>query len=709
MNVPKKPKTKRTIWKYALADFVKANELLSDMCIDEYLDNSMDQAWSKWEQEFMLVMSQCIPTTSVKLRNCPPWLSYDLLKAIRSRNSSYRLARKTGNADHLACYKKKRNRVANMIKSAKSNFFDQLDPSTPKAFWKTTRYLTKQKSSIPELKDNCGQSITDDTEKATLLNDYFTQCFNTAVPKLDTTSFNCQYLDPSCCPEELLCSEDEVTDLLLSLNTSKANGPDGISATMLKSTAYSIAPGLTKLFNKSISTGQLPSPWKTSSIVPIPKGNDKSSVTNYRPISLLSILSKILERHMYWQIATHLEMYSPNSLHQWGFQPKKSTTAALLDVYNNWAMEIDRGNEVCAIFFDLRKAFDSVPHRKLVEKLVATDMNPYILKWIICYLSNRSQYVVLNGEKSPTTDVISGVPQGSVLGPLLFLIYINDAEHGALSDGSVINLFADDTLFYRVITSSLDYTKLQNDIDTFACWVNDNVLTLNAGKCKYMVISKRKSRAIPCQTMMLYNKPMDKVSSYKYLGVTICNDLAWSTHIDKIASKTRQLIGMLYRRFYKWSSSNALLQLYLSLIRPHLEYATQVWSPHQLKDIQKLEAVQKFALKVCLKRWDSSYSELLDLSGIPKLADRRKLLCLTYFYKAVNGHVTLPDGIIVPRVCVHNTRSSSRATYVQPFASTNTYQHSFFSSTISLWNSLPQSVTSAPSVQSFKRSLLNYF
>ena len=165
-----------------------------------------------------------------------------------------------------------------------------------------------------------------------------------------------------------------------------------------------------------------------------------------------------------------------------------------------------------------------------------------------------------------------------------------------------------------------------------------------------MVISKHKSRAIPCQTMMLYNKPMDRVSSYKYLGVTICNDLAWSIH-NKIASKTRQLIGMLYRHFYKWSSSNALLQLYLSLIRPHLEYATQIWSPHLLKDIHKLEAVQKFALKVCLKRWDSSYSELLVLSGIPKLAYRRKLLCLAYFYKAVNGHVTLPDGSLSP-VCV---------------------------------------------------------
>ena len=186
---------------------------------------------------------------------------------------------------------------------------------------------------------------------------------------------------------------------------------------MLKSTAYSIAPGLTKLFNKLVCII-----WKVSKHLEtiicssIPKGEDKSSVSNYQTISLLSIVSKLLERHMYRLILLHLEVYHPISLHQWGFQPKKSTTAALSDVCNTWAMAVDKGKEVCAIFFDLRKAFDSVPHRSLIEKLESIGINQYILRWIVLYLSGRSQYVVLNGERPPTLAVISGVPQGSVLG-----------------------------------------------------------------------------------------------------------------------------------------------------------------------------------------------------------------------------------------------------------------------------------------------------
>ena len=253
-------------------------------------------------------------------------------------------------------------------------------------------------------------------------------------------------------------------ELLLALDTSKTNGPDNLSAKMLKSTAVSIDPVLTKLLNLSIITGKLPSAWKTSSVVPVPKAENKSDAKNYRPISLFSVTSKILERHIHGKILMHLQSAYPLSESQWGFCSGKSTIQALLTATNDW-LEMESGIEAAAVFFDFTKAFDSVPHKPLIEKLQAIGLDVYLVQCISNYLTNHTQYVVVNGISSKPPSVVSGVPQGSVLGPLLFLIYINGIAEPPLSPESKLVMYPDDILLYRPIRQASDYQHLQQDVE----------------------------------------------------------------------------------------------------------------------------------------------------------------------------------------------------------------------------------------------------
>ena len=235
------------------------------------------------------------------------------------------------------------------------------------------------------------------------------------------------------------------------------------------------------------------------------------------------------------------------------------------------------------------------------------------------YLTKRRQFVV-EGSCSPTLRVVPEVPQGSVLGPLLFVIYLNDVAD-CISGGSKINLFADDIALYRryIITNPDDYLTLQADVDAIKSTLTTKYLMLNPKKCCCLFISRRRVHSIPPPCSTLGHSPLAHVSSYKYLGLPITSDLKWSIHITNICSKTRKLIGLLYRRFYKYSSPNTLLKLYVSFIRPHLEYTLGAWDPFLKKDIDLIEDMQKFALKVCLKSWNASYYDLLKQSNLPSL------------------------------------------------------------------------------------------
>ena len=206
------------------------------------------------------------------------------------------------------------------------------------------------------------------------------------------------YLLPHDCPQDLLCTEDEVYDLITDLDSSKSTGPDGISTKMLRGTVDAIVPSLTKLFNLSLTSGSIPEAWKLVRIVPVPKSTDMSSPSNYRPISILSVVSKLLECHIHQSLSQHLSTNSPLSNRQWGFLPGRCTSSALLSVTHDWLQKLELGNEVCSVFFDLKKAFDSVPHHLLLQRLNEIDVNPFIVQWIRSYLTCRSQLVVVGGE-----------------------------------------------------------------------------------------------------------------------------------------------------------------------------------------------------------------------------------------------------------------------------------------------------------------------
>lgn len=389
---------------------------------------------------------------------------------------------------------------------------------------------------------------------------------------------------------------------------------------------------------------------------------------------------------------------------QWGFMPRRSTASALCTLVHNWHKHLDDGNEVCSVFFDIRKAFDSVPHSLLMRKLSTLELCPHVQHWIHSYLAERSQVVAVGGDQSSPVEVVSGVPQGSVLGPLLFIIYIDDVT-SQVSISTSISLFADDIALYRCIRSPADYVVLQSDITAIAMWIEgEKHLQLHANKCCCMFVSRKRGHSVtPPPLYVRAGSQLELVDSVKYLGVILTSDLTWSQHITKICAKTRRLTGLLYRRFYH-CNPQLMLILYKSLVRPHFEYAPQVWDPHLVKDIIQLEKAQKFALRVCTRNWLAPYEDLLNSTHVQALSERRKVAKLCHLYKLVYQLSDCQSAPISQKPLSYSRRRNP-IQLQQIGTHTSQFHFSFFPHAISLWNKLSLNNDSLLSISTFKHSI----
>ena len=464
---------------------------------------------------------------------------------------------------------------------------------------------------------------------------------------------------------------------------------------------------LTLIFQASLSQACVPDDWKQALVAPIFKKGDKSTPANYRHISLTSVCCKIMEHIMHSQIMQHMEDLNILSDAQHGFRKRRSCETQLLLTLQDLSSALDYGEQIDAILLDFSKAFDKVPHEHLAVKLKHYGISGNVLTWIKSFLSNRSQQVQVEGVQSKPAPVTSGVPQGSVLGPLLFLVYINDMPSKVQS---TTRLFADDSLLYRKIKSPEDAQILQNDLNALQEWETTWKMSFNPDKCEVLRITRKRT---PTQAdYSIHGHQLALVKTGKYLGVTLASDLSWKPHVDSRTKSANNSLAFL-RRNLSSCPKDIKLQCYKSLVRPVLDYASAAWDPHTQACIQELEAVQRRAARFITGnyRTTSSTSQMIADLGLPTLELRRQHSKLLMMYRITYGLLDIPATDPLRR-SITSTRGrgledmdGAVVRYWIPYCRTDTYRHSFFISGARLWNQLPKHLTVLQTPESFREGL----
>ena len=457
------------------------------------------------------------------------------------------------------------------------------------------------------------------------------------------------------------------------------------------------------IFTLSMQTGHVPSDWVTANVTPVFKKGNRNEPSNYRPISLTSVPCKIMEHIIYRHIMDHLDSNSILVNYQHGFRQGHSCETQLITVIESVARNLDLGQQSDLLLLDFSKAFDTVPHQRLLNKLDFYGIRGNLKTWFEQWLTTRHQRVLVNGVSSSAIPMRSGVPQGTMLGPLMFLLYINDIGENMKAQ---IGLFADDAVLYGVIKNVHDAESLQQDLNTLVHWAVTWQMSFNAKKCTILRISCSKS-PIKYQ-YIIHGEPLEAVEHHKYLGVDLSSDLNWNNHIAGIIGKANRSLGFIRRNLNK-CPENVKEQAYLALVRPQLEYGCCAWDPHIQKQIKDIESIQKRAARFVKNEYSTTpgtVTNLLNVLKWPPLQKRRKVARLTMMFQVVSGQSAVQIPSYITQKKRQGTRQFHPKKFIEVGARTNKYKHSFLAQTIRDWNSLPNHVIEEPSVEAFKKAVM---
>lgn len=689
-------------------DFQKANwELYRSVLAKQFVSSvvmrtgDVEDIWESIKSIILAAAHSCIPKRKTIRRILGVPLTGSVRTAFRRRKDTFRSLR--GSTSHIA--ESLRRNADDQLKSALDESRRVYETGiandckdNPKRFWSHVRSSLGNKSVISAVCDPNGTLTDSRTATAECLNKYFSSVYliegNSALPTLTPkTTQRC---------DSFIISIDAVKKILRDLPRSSSPGPDGIPNILLIEGRHMLAEVLVAFFNFILINGQLPSEWKTAHVTPIHKGGSRTQCSNYRPVSLTCTLCKVFERLMKNYMLNYL--LHNRLLHgtQHGFLPNRSCATAILSFLNEVTSAVDDHLLVDAVFLDFSKAFDSIPHRRLLLKLKSYGFGGHILAWISSYLSDRTQCVKIGDCLSAPIEVRSGVPQGSVLGPLLFVIYIDDIDNSVID--SCIIKYADDTkLFLNFSQISIPGPQLlQNDLHRVAAWCSLWCLKLNAEKCACLHFGHQN----PNKSYFIEDVSVKPSISVKDLGIIITDDLKPSVQCRTAIVKAQRMLSVIKLAF-KFLDTRAMTLLYKSLVLPLLDYCSVAWCPFYVKDIEALEKVQRRFTRILPVFRNLPYEERLVKYNLSSLHMRRTTFDLICMYKIIHGLIDLPFASFFE--LDNESRTRGHVFKVKFKYSRLDIKKFFFASrVIPAWNALPSTCVEATSVDSFKLHLKTY-
>jgi hypothetical protein len=648
-----------------------------------------------------------VKTSRVKNRY-KPWVTPDHVKLMYQRDLLHKKAVRTCDKDIWSQYRKLRNQITKTIKDAKLNFYDTLlseNKSNPKRFWKELSKIMPTKVNTKSIPNNMS---ADD------FNIYFGNIGKETVKDIDRTKDD----EPPWKGAKSIyefkmnnVSTSAVLKTLLAIPEHSNSDILGMDAKLLKLSSNLIAPQLTYLFNLSITQSKVVDEWKIARVTPVYKGKgDVLDPGNFRPISVVCHIGKLLERQVHKQLIYYLQDHNFISPDQSAYLENHSTNTSLHRVVDDWLEAMNDGQIVGACFLDISKCFDTIDHKLLMKKLDYYGIRNSELDWFQSYLMNRAQKVRCNGLTSEPVGLDIGVPQGSVLGPFLFLIYANDL--GNFISGGTCNCFADDTVIYVAGETVEQVTnQLQNIINGVNGWYEGNRLKVNPSKSEIILIgTKKKLQNVNASTFIidLNGTPMKNSEIVKYLGIMVDQHLSWSNEVSHLCKSVGYKLHHL-RRLSSFMSTELLSKIYCTYIQPVLEYACTVWGYSSEVHIGRICRLQRLAARIVSKSYDFVNvrgDDLIQELKWPDFKARRDFMLTTLIYKSIHGKA--PAYLINNLNFTHDisaktTRGSYHMHLVPPLPSIEKFKESFQYMGPSLWNKLPSNIKSAECLSSFKK------